>query len=127
MSTGPSDRRKRDRTPNPDRGSSDLQGRKPHQRQDHRYDPESNDDGWFGPAFLLEMVVERRHEEDAGAGALVPEHLHDHRYSFDDEQAADNAQHDLVLGRDGYGTQCAADREAADIAHEYRRRRRVEP
>ena len=73
------------------------------------------------------MVVDRRHPEDALAGALVDEHLDDHAHRLDHEQAADDAEHDLVLGRDRDRAQRAAEREAAGIAHEDRRRRRVEP
>src|SRR4051794_40492382 len=106
--------------------SSDLQGRQTDQRQDHRNDPKSNNDRRLGPALLLEMMVQRGHEEDPLAGALVPEDLNDDRHRLDDEQAADDHQYDLVLDRDRDGAQRAADGEAADVAHEYRGRGRVE-
>ena len=72
---------------------------RPDQGQDHRDDPEPDHDGRLRPALLLEMVVQRRHQEHARAGALVPEHLDDDRDGLDDEQAADDHQHDLMLGR----------------------------
>ena len=59
---------------------------------------------------LLEVVVDRRHQEDALAGALE-RNLDDHRQRFEDEQAADDGQDDLVLGRDGDGADQAAERQ----------------
>ena len=50
---------------------------RPDQRQHHRDDPEADHDGRLRPALLLEMVVQRRHEEHAPPGALVPEDLDD--------------------------------------------------
>ena len=44
-----------------------------------------------------------------------------------DEQAADDGEHDLVLGGDGDRAEHAAERQRAGVAHEDRRRRRVEP
>ena len=62
-------------------------------------DPEADDDGGLRPALLLEMVMQRRHAEDALAGELEGRDLHDHRHRLEHEQAADDGQHDLVLGR----------------------------
>ena len=53
------------RTESAGKRSSDLQRRQADQRQDHRDDPEADDDGRLGPALLLEMVVQRRHQEHA--------------------------------------------------------------
>ena len=61
------------------------------------------------------------------AGALVPEHLDDDRHGLHHEQAADDHQHDLVLGGDRHRAQRAAQRQRADIAHEHRGGRGVEP
>ena len=72
-------------------------------------------------------MMDRRHLEDALAGELERHHLHDHRNRFQHEQAADDGEHDLVLGRDRHGADHAAERERAGVAHEDRRRRRVEP
>src|SRR6202166_2151383 len=81
------------------------------QRQHHRNDPEPDHDLRFGPAQLLEMVMDRRHPEDAFAGELERYHLHDHRDRFQHEQAADHRQHDLVLDRDSDRAEHAAGRE----------------
>src|SRR5580700_7228897 len=73
------------------------------------------------------MMVDRRHLEDALAGELERDHLHDHRHRLEHEQAADHGENDLVLGGDRDGTDHAAERQRAGIAHEDRGRRRVEP
>ena len=54
-----------------------LQGREPSQRQHDRDDPEANDDLRLGPAELLEVMVDRRHLEDALSGQLERHHLDD--------------------------------------------------
>src|SRR5688500_1265343 len=107
--------------------SPQLQGRQAGERQHEADDPEADDDRRLRPAELLEMVVDRRHPEDALAGALVDQDLDDHRQRLDDEQAADDAEHDLVLGGDGDGAERATQSEAAGVAHEDRGGRRVEP
>src|SRR3954452_8237098 len=66
--------------------SPQLQRRKPDQRQHHRDDPEPDHDLRLGPAFLFEMMVQRRHPEDALAGQLERDHLHDHGDRFQHEQ-----------------------------------------
>src|SRR5271167_5120481 len=62
-----------------------LQGREPSQRQHDRDDPEANDDLRLGPAELLEMMMDRRHLEDALAGELERHHLHDDRHRLEHE------------------------------------------
>lgn len=46
----------------------ELQCTQPHERQNHRDDPEADDDGGFGPAFFLEMVMNGSHGEDPFSG-----------------------------------------------------------
>src|SRR4029079_9221054 len=67
------------------------------ERQHHRDDPEADHDLRFGPALLLEMMVQRRHHEHALAGHLERHHLHDDGDRFEHEQAADDRKHDLML------------------------------
>src|ERR1700676_5460846 len=50
--------------------SPQLQRREAGQRQHYRDDPEPDHDLRFGPAQLLEMVMDRRHPEDALPGEL---------------------------------------------------------
>src|ERR1700691_2683967 len=107
--------------------SSQLQGRQADERKHDRDDPETDDNLRLGPTQLLEMMVDGRHLENAFAGEFERHHLHDHRNRFEHEQPPDNGEHDLVLGRDRNGTDQAAERERAGVAHENRRRRRVEP
>src|ERR1700749_3765097 len=65
--------------------STQLQTRPPDQAQQHRDDPEADHDLRLGPAGLLEMVVQRRHLQDAAAFAVLalrvlePAHLRHHR------------------------------------------------
>src|SRR5262249_6208544 len=49
------------------------------EREHDRDDPEADHDLRLGPPELLEMMVDRRHLEDAPAGKLERDHLHDHR------------------------------------------------
>src|SRR5258707_8348641 len=107
--------------------SPQFQGGETGHRQDGGDDPEAKDDGGLGPALLLEMMVQRRHAEDAPAGPFVGQDLDDHRYGLEHEQTADDGQHDLVLGDDGDRAQGAADGERAGVAHEHHGGRRVEP
>ena len=65
------------------------------------------------PALLLEMMVQRRHAEDALAGQLERGDLDDHRDRLEHEQAADDRQHELVLGDDRDRAERAADRRAS--------------
>src|SRR4029077_2922929 len=68
--------------------SPQLQRGEAGQRQHHRDDPEPDHDLRFGPAKLLEMVMDRRHPENAFAGELERHHLHDHGNRFQHEQPA---------------------------------------
>src|SRR5690606_14906915 len=104
-----------------------LQTGEADQRQDDGDDPEPDHDLAFGPAELLEMVVDRRHQEDAAPSHLEEADLDDDRQRFHDEQAADDGEHDLVLGGDGDGSDQPAHGERAGVPHEDRGRRRVEP
>src|SRR5437879_4081354 len=87
-----------------------LQGGQAQQGQHDRDDPEADHDGRFRPAELLEVVVDRRHEEDPPPGPLEPGHLDDHRQELGDEQAADDAEHDLLAGGDRHRADAAAQR-----------------
>src|SRR6202035_162522 len=63
--------------PPPPRPSPQLQRGEAGERQHHRNDPEPDHDLRFGPALLLEMMMQRRHPEHALAGELERHHLHD--------------------------------------------------
>src|SRR5712671_4946614 len=96
--------------------SPQLQGGETGHRQDGGDDPEAEDDGGLGPALLLEMMVQRRHTEDAAAGPFVGQDLDDDRHGLEHEQTADDGQHDLVLGDDRDGAQRTADGERTGVA-----------
>ncbi|QTK78004.1 hypothetical protein AT6N2_C0032 [Agrobacterium tumefaciens] len=73
------------------------------------------------------MVMDRRHQEDAPAGALEPEHLDDDRQGFHDKETTDDDHDDLMLGGDGDGADQAAKRQRPRITHEDGGGRRIEP
>src|SRR5665213_1089748 len=106
---------------------SQLQRGQPRQRQHHRHDPEADDDLRFGPAQLFVVMMDRRHLEHALAGQLERHDLHDYRHGFQNEKAADDREHDLMLDGDRDGAEHAAKRERAGVAHEDRSGRCVEP
>src|SRR5690242_20578506 len=62
------------------------------ERQHHRDDPEADHDLRLGPAELLEMMVDRRHLEEALARELEGGDLHDHGHRLQHEQAADDSE-----------------------------------
>src|SRR5882757_9280935 len=109
------------------KASPQFQGGEAGQRQHHRDDPEPDHDLRFGPALLLEMVMQRRHPEHALSRELERHHLHDDRDGLQHKESADHGQHDLVFDRDRGGADHAAERERTGVAHEDRSRRRVEP
>src|ERR1700761_8632662 len=80
-------------------GSAQLQGGEAGERQHHRDDPEADHDLRLGQAQLLEVMMDRRHPEDALARQLEGGDLHDDRHRLQHEQAADHSQHDFVLHR----------------------------
>src|SRR5204863_551663 len=97
--------------------SPELKGAEARQRQHEADDPEADYDRRFGPAEMLEMVVDRGHQEDALAGALVDRDLDDDAQGLDDEDATDEHQGEFVVGRDRHGTERSAERKAAGITH----------
>src|SRR3954471_11312806 len=65
-----------------------LQGRETDQGEDRCDDPEADHDRRLGPALLLEMMMQRRHHEDAAPGQLERRDLDDHRHGLEHEQPA---------------------------------------
>src|SRR5690606_38643879 len=107
--------------------SPQLQTGETDEGQDHGDDPEADHDLAFGPAELLEMMMDRRHQEDAAAGHLEEADLDDDRQRLHDEEAADDGEHDLMLGGHRDGADQPAHGERAGVAHEDRGGRRIEP
>src|SRR5918993_681226 len=89
---------------------------------DRRDDPEAQDDLRLRPRHELEMVVDRRHEEDALAERLEGEDLDQHAQRLDDEDAADEDQQDLGLRHHRESGDRAPESERSGVAHEDRRR-----
>src|SRR5882762_10220395 len=75
--------------------SPQLQGGEAGHRQDGGDDPETEDDGGLGPALLFEVMVQRRHAEDAAPGPFEGQDLDDHRDGLEHKQAAHDRQYDL--------------------------------
>src|SRR3546814_15007011 len=79
----------------------------------------------FRSALLFEVMVERRHAEDPLSRELERGDLDDDRHGLEDEQAADDGEHQLVLGDDADGAQRAAAGERPGVAHEDRKSTRL--
>ena len=92
-----------------------LQGAEAHQRQNHRDNPEADDDGRFLPAQFLKMMVNRRHAEHTLAGHFEGGDLNHHRECLDHEQPADNREHDFMLTDDGDGTLFGVESREIDL------------
>ena len=71
--------------------------------------------------------MQRRHAENPPARQLVRSHLQHHRQRFDHEYPAHDEQHDFLPHDHRNGAERGADRERADVPHEYFRRIGVEP
>src|SRR5512146_656210 len=107
--------------------SPHLQGGQAHQHQDHGDDPETHDDAWLGPALELEMVMQRRHAEDALTGELERAHLQNHRYRLCYENATHDEQHYLLAHDHRERAERGAESQRAHVAHEHLGRVGVEP
>src|SRR5215813_12288192 len=99
--------------------SPQFQRRETEEREDDRENQEARDDLRLSPADELEMVVERRHLEDALAAAKsVRRDLDDHGRGLDHEHTADDRQQQLLFHEDRDRAERAAERERPDVAHE---------
>src|SRR5882762_3850069 len=78
------------------------------QRKYQRRNPEAHNDFRLRPAQQFEMMVNRRHLENAFLAQLVGTNLQDHRKRLDNENTADERQQQFLLDHHGYG----ADRPA---------------
>src|SRR5258708_18241608 len=116
---------------------SHLQGAEREKRADDADDPESHDHLLFTPSLHLEVMMERRTQEDAVllrelqavAALAILEHvaLNDHGHHLGEEHHADEQQEKLRLEEDGNGSDRAAEREGARVTHEYLCRIGIEP
>src|SRR5688500_13506293 len=107
-----------------------------HGKQD-RNDPEPDDHLILMPTLQLEMVVQRRAQEEPvllrvlesvpPLPVLEEEPLPKHRDRLDHEDEADEDQQEFRLEQNGDGSERAAERQRTGIAHEHLRRIRVVP
>src|SRR5690349_18007973 len=117
--------------------SSQLQRRERDKRAEDAENPEPNDHLRLAPALHLEMVMQRRAQENPMRARIVDpvfllavlEHapLDDHRGGLGDEYTADEKQQELGLQQDRDDAERAAEGERSGVPHEYLRRVRVEP
>src|SRR5438270_2003073 len=73
------------------------------------------------------MMMQRRHRENAAAGELETQHLHDDRNRFDDENATNNGEQKFLLTTNRDHADHPADGERTGIAHENFGRMTIEP
>src|SRR3954454_251375 len=99
----------------------------PNRRAHARHDPEAQDDLRLRPPQDLEVVVDWGHQEDALPERLEREDLQQHRQRLEHEDPAEHDQKLLGLRHHREPGDRAAEAERADVAHEDRRRERVEP
>src|SRR5690348_1777513 len=72
-------------------------------------------------------MMDRRHPKDAAPSELVRAHLQDHRGGLDYENTAHHQRYDLLAHHYGDQTECGAEGQCANVAHEDLRRIGVEP
>src|SRR6202049_1854781 len=104
-----------------------FQRRQRKQREDQRRDPEPHDNFRFAPSSQLEMMVQRRHAEDALTRQAERGHLQNHRKRFQHEHAANKKQKDFLLDGHRHHPDGTAERERSDVAHEHFGGMRVVP
>src|SRR5580704_320015 len=90
--------------------SPQLQCRETDQRQHDSNDPETDHDRGFAPAELFEMMMDRRHAEDALAGQPERDHLDDDRDGLEHEKPTNDGKNDLMLDGNGHGAERATQR-----------------
>src|SRR5688500_18138873 len=86
----------------------ELHGGERHEREQDGDDPEPDDDARLGPALLLVVVVDRRHQEDALLEQLEGDHLGDDARGLDRKDAAEDDAQKLGFGDDGAHAEPAA-------------------
>src|SRR5438094_389708 len=73
------------------------------------------------------MMMQRRHCENATAGELKTQHLHNDRDRLDDKNATDNGEEKLLLTTNRDHSNHPADGERPGVAHEHFGRMTIEP
>src|SRR5213080_3107120 len=108
-------------------GSSQFQRRQSEECENGGQNPKPNNDGVLLPTDQLEMMMKGRHRENAAAGQLKTQHLHDDRDRFQDENTTDDGEEKFLLTTNGDDADHPADGERAGIPHENFGRMTVEP
>src|SRR6478672_10598289 len=103
---------------------SQLHGRQRHRREHRADQPEADDDLRFAPAFALEVMVDRRDEENPPAfavsfpGVFEVANLQHHTDRFHHEDAASEEEHQLMADDNRDVADQTTQRQRAGIAHE---------
>ena len=79
------------------------------------------------PSLEFEMVVHRRHAQDAFAGKPEGTHLHHHGHGFHDEDSSNDRPGELLAHDHRHSAQSRSQRQSPDITHEDLRGIAVEP
>ena len=82
---------------------------RPSAHEEPAEDPEAHDHRRLGPAQQLEMVVDRRHAEDAAMEDPEADDLHDDRQRLHHEEPADDQQQQVEIQQEAQGGQPGAD------------------
>src|SRR5881227_1380347 len=73
------------------------------------------------------MMMKGRHRENAAAGQLKTQHLHDDRDRFQDENTTDDGEEKFLLTTNGDDADHSADGKRAGVPHENFGRMTIEP
>src|SRR5260370_2002507 len=87
------------------------------QRKNQSHDPTAHDDFRFAPAGQFEMMMQRRHAEDALACQPERRHLQNDRNCFKHKDAAHRKQEDLLLDGHGDDANGATNGQRTNVAH----------
>src|SRR5689334_19225243 len=98
--------------------SPQLQSRQTEQCKNEGRNPKSDDHLGFLPAQHLEVMMKRRHKEDAFPSQLERDHLNHHRQAFNHKHAAHKRQQKLLFDQNRNDADRAAQRQRTYIAHE---------
>src|SRR4051812_37969749 len=108
--------------------SPQLERRHAEQRETNSEDDQPSDHLRFLPPNLLEVVMQWRHlEQPLASGRLEVRDLEHDRGTLHDPDSPHDRQEQFLFDQDRDGTECAAEPERTDVAHEHFGGIRVEP
>src|ERR1700691_1754962 len=96
-----------------------FQGRQRKQRKHQRRNPEAHNHLRLRPAQQFEVMVNRRHLENAFLAQLVRTDLQYHRQRLDNENPSDEGQQQFMFDHHSNRADGSAQRQRTHVAHEY--------